>query len=160
VEVGAAAAPEPAVTPGDAATVTEDLVELPVTMSSSAQKALDKAKADAAARAGCGRLTRQPPHHARLSHARPDEYAVVLLLLVAARRRERRQRSKSGRSASTAAARMRTQDRRASQTGAASSTRASRSSMRATSTGRAAPAPRPQSFLTSWASRAASGCVL
>jgi hypothetical protein len=73
VEVGAAAAPEPAVTPGDAATVTEDLVELPVTMSSSAQKALDKAKADAAARAGCGRLTRQPPHHARLSHARPDE---------------------------------------------------------------------------------------
>ncbi len=55
VEVRAAAGPpEPAVAPGQAATITEDMLDLPVTMSKSAQKALDKAKADAAAMAGYG----------------------------------------------------------------------------------------------------------
>ena len=46
------APPEPSVAPGAAATVTKDMMEQPVTMSKSAQKALDKAKADAAAMAG------------------------------------------------------------------------------------------------------------
>jgi hypothetical protein len=56
VEVSAAPGgpPEPAVAPAEAATVTEDMLDLPVTMSKSAQKALDKAKADAAAMAGYG----------------------------------------------------------------------------------------------------------
>ena len=56
VEVSSApaATSEPSVAPGAAATVTEDMMELPVTMSKSAQKALDKAKADAAAMAGYG----------------------------------------------------------------------------------------------------------
>lgn len=49
---GPASDSEPAAAAGPAATVTDDLVELPVTMAPSAQKALDKAKAEAAARAG------------------------------------------------------------------------------------------------------------
>ena len=55
VEVGGAAGPPaPAVAPGEAATVTEDMLELPVAVAKSAQKALEKAKAEAAAMAGYG----------------------------------------------------------------------------------------------------------
>ena len=46
VEVATPREAEPAAAPGPAATLTADMVDLPVTMSSSAQKALDKGKAD------------------------------------------------------------------------------------------------------------------
>ena len=90
VEVGGAAGPpEPAVEPGAAATVTADMIELPVTMSKSAQKALDKAKADADAKAGCVRCPAARPSSASSVFSR-----LPFLRCAAEWPRARRQRSR------------------------------------------------------------------